>query len=624
MSLLAFDPERLGWLHEAMHRAVADLDAIHVCDPLAGTERQRIRRAREAIAETWIPLVQRILRCPALSDAAPAMPELTIGTIGVVALVELGWTAASDPLDPNVPAIPSTAEMELLARLFASFEIADLLTTAAAVGALVARLVTILCTPGAASTLRGAPGWDEAKAIGTLADLRWTAARDLAADPDGPEATELREKVDELDRAIGAITTLASAHRTPDDRAAWLGAIVTDLDPYAAALVVRAMRPTGDELGDVVAIVLGRWVDPDPVTGDWVDRAAGDGSAAGPTTGDLLLPLVAGDEMASRRLARAAAADPRLLFETIDDASVVVDILSTATDPMSTSPWAAGSILRPILEWLVGEEVWRHDGMTGDFAARLALAEVSVPWLLQFHSLAGEWAWTTEEGDRMLAFLLDDREALDVLLATSGRWLDAAEWAPVRPDGTIDIVQVDAVAATLDQLCRTIAVDEVDDARFARWVTDHVVGYATTLVTSLVAAVPAIGEGAASVSPFLIDGMVDWLTEHGVLPPDGATATARADDRYDERMLRTATIAVSATVASLVDAGALPPSAMDELGDALDADDGANECDARDLHHRLLDYVESMRGRCAPETFDALGTVVQTFLAGNYANGVCA
>ncbi len=624
MTLLAFDPDRVAWIHASMSRAIADLDAIHLNDALAAGERQRVRAARVAIADTWLPLAGRLLSCPALTSTTPVIPDLRIDTIGVVAMARQGWSTASDPLPVDAPATPTSAELQLLAQLFGTFEIADLLGSAADVDALVARLVTILCTPGAAAMLRGATGWNDVDAIGTLADLRWEVARDLAADPDGAEASELRAHVDALDRAIAALVTVSSGHLSPAARAVWLTQMAEQLDPYAAALVVRTLAPAGEELGELAATILGRWVSGDPVSGEWIDRLEPVGDhPLGPLTGDLLLPLVAADAVASRAYARAAADHPRLLFDTIDDAGVVVTILSTATDPATTSSWAAGAILRPILEWLRVEDPWRYGGMIGDFAARPVVAEALSPWLLQFHSLADEWAWTTEDGDEMLAFLVDDAEAMEVLLSNGGRWLDLSTWAPVRPDGTVDLVQLDAIAATLDQLSRLIATEEVEDTLFARWITEQLLGVAAGLVTRLVTAVPVVGGAAASGAPYAIASLTDWLTAHGVLPPDHATASARADDRYDDRVLRTAAIAVSATVAQLVDAGSLPATAMDELGDALDGDSVSDDCDARDLQHRLANWVESMHGRCDPVVFGALVAVTQTFLAGNYVNGVC-
>lgn len=224
----------------------------------------------------------------------------------------------------------------------------------------------------------------------------------------------------------------------------------------------------------------------------------------------------------------------------------------------------------------------------------------------------------------MLALLVDDAAALEVLLATTGRWLDLDAGVALGSDGSLDVHRLDAMAGTFDQLCRLAAAEEFDDGRFLRLVTDSVIGWGSSLASALASAIPAIGATAAKVAPLAVDALSDWLVARGVLPPDADTAATLAHGRYEGRVSWAATVAISATVASLVDAGALPATSMEELASALDDDAEGDGCAVRDLHDRLLDYVTSMRGRCDPAVANALDTILESFLSAPYINGVCA
>lgn len=624
MSLLAFDPERLAWLRAAMVRAVGDLDALQCTDPLAEDGRRRIRSARAAIADTWLPVVGNVLACTAATAyGRTVLDGITAPTIGIAALVRLGWAVAADPLVSTVPVVLTAAEIGLLADLLGSGEVVDLLVSTDDVLALVERLRLVAVTPGAAAALLAAAGWDWEMAVGGLADARAMVAAELAAElaaePSGADADDRRAHLAALDQAMAILVSIVVAPMPPAARRDWAREAAEHLDPYAAALVVRVLAPTGRQLGELTATILGRWVD-----GAWPDRELPvPGWPGGPRTADLLLPLVADDPVAALVVARAAAQRPEILFETTDDGSLVTTVLSTATDPAEVDVATAGAVLRPILDWLRIEDVWRHSPMIGDFAARPAMVLVLVPWLLQLDGRTDDWGWSTEEGHDVLRWLADDDAAMDRLVAASVAWRAQLDGSFVLDDGTVDVAGLDAVAGMLDQLGRTLLAENIDDAVARRWVADQIIGIIRDLVGALAARLPApLSSAGGFAGTHGVDALMDWLTERGVLPPDGEKATADGEQQFATQAAAVTVTAVAATVARFVDLGALPSTALDALDDAL-AEDAGEECATRDLHERLLAFVESWQGRCEPAVFNAMIAVLQTFQSPAAVNEAC-
>jgi len=70
MGLLAYDPTRLAFLRRVMAATVDELCAVQCSDPGAVAAMRRVRTIRLDLAETWLPLVDRILSSPAMTSSA--------------------------------------------------------------------------------------------------------------------------------------------------------------------------------------------------------------------------------------------------------------------------------------------------------------------------------------------------------------------------------------------------------------------------------------------------------------------------------------------------------------------------------------------------------------------------
>ena len=77
MGLLAYDPQRVGRLRQALVEAVDDLRRVTCTDPAATDAMRVVRSAVAQIDATWLPLVDRLLASDPLSRAQRIAAQIT-------------------------------------------------------------------------------------------------------------------------------------------------------------------------------------------------------------------------------------------------------------------------------------------------------------------------------------------------------------------------------------------------------------------------------------------------------------------------------------------------------------------------------------------------------------------
>lgn len=587
MAFMGYDPERIGWLREAMRTAATGLAAIRSSDPAIATSIARIRTVQRSLEDTWLPVLDGLRACAVMSDFTPVHLDGADARTSVLFMLQgYGWQVTADPGaalgDTSQPV--TAAEARAIGALLSRLDGGDLLDSDAEIAWLAARLRVIAGDPHLLAELE--VNLDAPWVLAVLGDER------LAAAQDGRTG-----QIGQLDAIIaGVVAALPAA-----------ASLLDELDPYAAALVLRDLRLDGTELAAACQQILLRWRNPPDDTGDWPDWI-------GPTfTADVLFPLLVADPAAAQDFLRRAAGHPDIVFRTTDDGELVGDLLVTGTDPAHASVAAAGDILVPILEWLDAESSWFDDGMIGGgYDVRDLLGAWIAPWLLQFQARPEDWDWSSDRGEAALRFVLADGASFDSLVRAMHEWQTTMFDHPfMDAEGYIDDLWLGDITKMLANLRSAMEAEEVDDAKRARFWIDLVIGVGVNTATSLVRGTGA-GALASTLLPPTVAEIEDRLAGIGWFPASVDDAARSAHATRVQQATTAGVVAITAFVMQMIAAGELPADALDGLSFT---DDGSGTVD--EVRDTVVDFVHSLRDQCAPAVFNAMVAVADAFLTGD-------
>ncbi len=350
-----------------------------------------------------------------------------------------------------------------------------------------------------------------------LARRRLELAQLLVDDPEDPAA---RRALASLDAEISAAAARYAAAAPRDGHVRWFPTALLDASPMAAALVLRHLRLDDRTLAAVAALVLHRWHDGSDHGMRWPDAFAG-----GDNTADLLFRRLAGRPAAAAAFLERVDPDELLLAAQFDDS--VARLLLAGTSPAHVDEATAGSILRPVLEWLQLHGVpSATDGATRS-APAIAAAAIT-PWLADLGPRASRWGWTYDDGDRALRWLLADPAARAAMTdALAGRADDLSEAPMLEPDGRLDDDVVRDLAGTFAQVQLALRDAEIDDAEADALLARLAVDTAGVAISAAAPSGPigvAADVGVALLTPVAIDALDRW----GIAPsPEGARRRAQ-------------------------------------------------------------------------------------------------
>ncbi len=506
---LAYDAERLRALRSAMADADAEMQRIRCDDELAADAMRALRAARALLAERWIPLVDRIARCAALTDARGIDPDDRLVAVPWTMATEHGWQVAADPLHTERP--PTPAEVATLARRLAAGDLDRLLDTPAERSWLAIELAAI----GADVSL--------ARIFAAFFD-RWPALADalgrrrvdlLHIDHFRPDPATARA-VAELD-ALAAATAAVWARVHP--------AALPDLDamqPYSAALLLRHLRLDPVLMAQIATDLLGRWHHAEPSSEPWWDRGA-----AGPNTADLLFAWLATDEQACARFVATNAGDLRTVFASAADPALAYRVVLLGTDPAHVAIDAGGAAVLTILRGFARGDYAAvppvADGYDPDWQP--FLADLVAPWLVQFSPLASGWQATPDERRDLLAFVLDDERALSRIVAAAGT-ATAGLVANVRAGAMGDGGRAE-LAAFVGLMGELAMREDVADERERELIWNQCWQLAA-LPLALLPTLPGTVAGHG------LEAARQWAADHGWLgAPNRALAAARSSYRQE-------------------------------------------------------------------------------------------
>ncbi|MEN9506867.1 MAG: hypothetical protein RI958_2793 [Actinomycetota bacterium] len=589
---VGFDPERLAQLRQAMVAASVHLRAVaarHQDDLELGDTARVLSDVRRLLDSTWIPIIGRILTSQAISGYRP----IDAGA------VPAPWSRQPDPLGPRAD------------RREAAAIAADSAWDRVDLERLVEALARIARDPDAVTAFRVAMSRDDWIALIDRVGHEYLTAAHLSVEDAGNR--ELRRRMIAADEAAALLALLLRGQHT--GHLPWRPELLHQVEPFAAALVVRHLDLDASTLADTADRLLLRWYQGRPDG----DRFA-DGHRSGPNTGDLLVPLLIAEPAAATAFLQQASHHPGIVFMSAQDQRLVRALLVVGTAPPRVGPSTAGTILPALLRWS-GEARRRampHDGGTPDGAAYLA--EASAPWLLYFGRRASEWGWSGPEADRALRDLIDDERAMEQLTSAMAGWRRSLTTTPLTDrEGRVDLETLLDLSTMFAQLQLAFRDEEIDDDAAGRFWLE-----VTLFTGTLVASAAMSGGFLASVGTDLALTVAS-ATGAAALGRFGVATSAersqrQAAARFGSRSADVAVIAVVSAVGQLIDDGRLPVHTLDRL--RLPAATEA-ECTSTVVADRLAAFVSSLEPLTDATTFNALTAVMTAFVNPSSARQAC-
>jgi hypothetical protein len=348
--------------------------------------------------------------------------------------------------------------------------------------------------------------------------------------------------------------------------------VLDQLDPYAAALLLRHLGLHGEALAAASERAMRRWHD-GPDAGDprtcWTDAAL-----LGDNTADLLFALLAADQVAATSFLVRCADQPELVLISARTPGALAALLDAGLPP-TLDPTTAGAILRPLSTWTFTSGLLTIPFASPDIAdPRSVVATATTSWLPWFGPLAEEFGWTWPEGAATLRTILGDDRGGVALAGALDAWTARLRTTPlVDAEGRLDAGRLRDIVATFVLVQRALYDSAIDAAAQHRALIDLTFD-ATQTAVSLI---PTGGGVAISLTMSVARDIAREQLEHdlenrGLLPPSVEEVTARQQRLRDMSTADVAAAAVMAMVDQLVDLGRLPPAAAAQLRADLESD----------------------------------------------------
>ncbi len=461
-SFLGYDPGGIDVLRQAMRRTVDSLGAIRCDDRAAADARAVIAAAISTIGERWLRLLDDLAMCRPLDEYTGrvfAADDLTTSMFSMLH-ERHGWRIQTDPLPmPTLAWNPWFGEHTARAigwRLSNTDDIGALLS-GDEVAWLARAIEAVAADPDltAAFAAEMTPGAWRGLCDALAREQLWRRDPVFAS----VLTAEDRAYSASVDRVLVSLGSVVAA----TDRA-----VLDTMAPYSAALVLRHTGLAGEELADVTARLLRRWLDErDP---QWPDV-----EFDGLNAGDVLIDGLLADRAARAAYLSHATAEPALLFLPAADPGRAEALALAMTRPGAAPDAEIGAAVVAWSRYLLdgGDAADFLDvpyGIDEAFPAyRAMLGELAAPWLLQFTDWhRHDWGFAEGEGEALLGRILADDDAFARFGDARPSALEAFGAALARdPDGAVD--DLGAVSGLLD---RVTADRFLADAEHARAVWD--------------------------------------------------------------------------------------------------------------------------------------------------------
>jgi hypothetical protein len=599
MAYLGYDSGLVLALRDALLAAADGLALVRSSDPSAADAMQVVRSCRTALDTTWAPVLDELLCCRTLEDALPIrLDGHDIRSAPLLAGQRSGWTIRRDP---GGAATASKVALVAEARAIGAGLLDESITdemTGAELAWLAERLRAIATVPEAAAAFRvsvgGAKQWS--RVLDQLGLDRLARQSTIANDPRDHDA---QERLDRLDDAFGAIGAVYAAGTHSGRRPAAYPAVLSDVEPYTAALLAPHLGLDAHVAARAAHDILERWM-------GWPgDRQPADFGAGGPDAPDLLFQWLATDGAASFELLRLCTEQPQLVLRTAHEPAVEA-VLAAGTSAATHSVEQVGTVIPPLIGWAA-----RYEDVPGTVSGgglvhpHTGFATLLAPWLLQLTSRADEWAWRPGEADDALRWVITDGDAAELLVARMDEvQSQLSEMRFVDDDGVVIASAVDDIAGMFAALELAFRDEERRDALSKGFWLDA----GLMVVNGVLTAFGPEGFVAGAALDLAVGPVARKLL--GELGLDGSKEAADADARFGSRTADLQLTAVIAVTGGLIEMGRLPADALDRL-DVSDLD--GSGCTARTVDDRITEFRESLAAALDPASLNAIYAVQRAF-----------
>lgn len=589
MGYLAFDRGAVDALARALRRALDDLAAVRIADPAAASDQRQITATADLLAP-WEGVLRSIASCGIMEgyrrvDAGARDLDLPAASWARLATAA-GMELFTDPLGDGI--VDPYLEGVALAGALRDGDLDELLGSDEQIAWLQERLSVVAASPEARR------GFLERLGDERLIDVCDRLARrqaDLDLDTGllaGPSPAAER-----IAAVLGTIGRIVQVRRDDGGRLD-LATLTGTMQPIPAAQLIAGMTLAADELVALTYATLERWLSTASLGASvlWNERAPG----------DVLLPVVANDPLASRLLLERSVDQLGVVFRTSREKWPAEAVVLNGTDPAHVSVSQAGGIVPAVLTYLRDE----HDtiplgyGDPPDYS-RAWLGALAGGWLFELTSRRSSWGLTSEEASDALRFALDDEDAMRVLTEHGSAAIEAMA-GTLAEGGRTARRALEELSGMLGALNALMAAEQVDDALAARAAWDLSWSVATVVAAGALGALnlPAgvltamAAEGAEAGGVSLVDSAKATMEREGWLgapPNESAVRQDAARWRDDMTALQAAAI-VGVTFQALVASGRVPPGTP-RPPEPAPAGVAAGECTSEQYLDSLRSWTEA-------------------------------
>ena len=582
MTYLAFDPQLLAAARQRAAGLPEGLARLRSPDPLASAANDAVRAMIDQLVGEWIPLIDRVLNCPALTRAEQrtvAPTDLQRAVLDEV--VARRWRLAEDAEhrftgdEGDRHLTDEDAEIVWLAQAL----------TAIGADERLAETFTAEFSAWPAFT-----AWVSA---------RWVEL--VSAAREEPAAAEWTARQVVFDRLLTAMATIV-ARSTP---AVVPPPLLDSMTPYAAALLVARMDLDPALRANLTAELINRYWDGDPQRRH----------VAVERIGDVLLPAVLATPGSAFTVLELV--DPAALYFAALDTSLTAGVLQAAAD-LAVPTHRASAVLTKFLDHAAGHgEYAVPPGI--EFQVDAALAAMAAPWLGWICTRFAFLGWTEAERDRRLGVIVATEQARAVLLDSRGQWVHGLVGVDlVDDDGRPHTILVEEVSETLNLVLARMRRAQVSEGRQSVFIGDIVEKLASLAPQLISMKRPGMEQLAKETVGRTVDSFVDWARRNGVLPPTKEGLDEQAAAAWRRRSLDGKVYVVVLTLALMEHRGGLPAGFVARID--LGQDDTAR-CEPQRIHDRLIGLARQP-GLTIDQRND-ITAVVNTLLNDGEASHLC-
>ena len=507
---MGYDRLLLGALRDGMQRSVSELDRIRSSDPDALSAMRIVRSVLDQIVHGWLPMLDSMLRCVATEEYRTVqigLSDLTLSRFGVIQSL-YGWAVVTDPLPAAGPGKGAVTvdQAEALGWLLSHGDISALVSheEIAWMDSALAEIARRPVLADAFLTNLTTNGW--AQLCNRLGDDRVAlVAEQMVSGRIGDAEQQRLADIDGITTSLGAML-VDDLQRHPYANPFTL---LSDMTPYAAALVVQHLNLDADSLTSISTTLITRYRE-----GGWSDV-----QRPGPGTGDLLMQTMLDTPGAPKAFVMSHVADPALLFDAAHDARLAKRLLLAAISP-SNMTLAESGVAVPALTRYIRDRYNSGVGFYGQFDSAITTFGVDLiaPWLLQFTAVhAADWNLEPGEAARLLDSVIVDDAAFARLISRRDD-IAAGISARLTASGNTSRHSVNDLAAVLGLVDTLARKREITDAAGAMQLWDTAFAAVSSSTSFLPGGIVAtVGAGAA------LRGLRVVLDDRGVTPRDSPT-----------------------------------------------------------------------------------------------------